>query len=111
MVSLGVTAFPIGTIKAVFKPRIQGSGYDRNSGAETAIIPINLRTFFQFILPKKFIFFVAPPPLPPTALRFPGPYCLPPHPCVRKIPTDDCLVPLEYIREGIAKVLERVHNE
>jgi len=99
MVWVGVKAFPAGTMRAVFKLRdlVQGFGYDRNSGAETPIIPIHLPTQIEFVLPKILIFFAVPPPLPPTPVRLPGPHCLPP-PVNPNIPTDDCYAPLDRIR-------------
>ena len=99
MIWLGVKIFPNGTMKAVFKLRdfVQGFGYDRNSGAETASIPIDQPTQIEFVLPKNLIFFAVPPPLPPTPARLPGSHCLPPS-VNPNIPTDDYYAPLEHIR-------------
>jgi hypothetical protein len=99
MIWLGVKAFPTGTMKAVFKLRdlVQGFGYDRNSGAETPVLPLDQPTPIEFVLPKNFIFFAVPPPLPPTPFRLPGPYCLPP-PVNPNIPIDDYFAPLDRIR-------------
>lgn len=99
MIWLGVKVFPNGTMKAVFKLRdlVQGFGYDRNSGAETATIPINQPTPIEFVLPKNFIFFGVPPPLPSTPARLPGPHCLPPS-VNPNVLAEDYYAPLERIR-------------
>jgi hypothetical protein len=45
-------AYRSGTMRTCFKLRdtVQGFGYDRNSRAETRVIPINTPTAIQFII-------------------------------------------------------------